>query len=60
MHSSWAAYFSSGAFALPPALGGSENYAAGAGGKAVPSGGTESTLQGLTGAGPRLSAPIIA
>ena len=49
VHSSWASYFASGAFALPPQLGGAP--AAGAAAAAqVPAGDAESTLQGLTGA----------
>ena len=49
VHSSWASYFESGAFALPPQLGGAP--AAGAAAAAqVPAGDAESTLQGLTGA----------
>ncbi len=48
VHSSWASYFASGAFALPPQLGGAP--AAGAAAAQVPAGDAESTLQGLTGA----------
>ena len=49
VHSSWASYFESGAFDMPPALGG-EHYAAGGGGAAVPAGSKESSLQGARGA----------